>query len=296
MQRKTQVFINPRNTHIRTREAHTEEVEAYAVIVACLLGVNVELVRAIASGHDSAHAPFGHLGEYGITKFSGKSFRHEVFACNMFQNIERLGKGLNLRYETLHGILRHSRGSGQMQTFFDEPQENTLMMFADKTVYTFADINDYARVGRNIEEELPIVNFFGKTQRERINTCIKAIVKESAELGCVSFEKSEVAQNFAELRKGMYEIYPNHNQLTQALRIMEGVYELISTHERFKGCAPEVVMALLNDQDMFDLSDYAACPYGQGDWIFDQLDVMEIVPFIRDREIDITDPCLDWAT
>lgn len=63
LKHKTQVFFNTQNDHICTRMEHVSHVESVSYIIAKALGLNHELTKAIATGHDLGHAPFGHEGE-----------------------------------------------------------------------------------------------------------------------------------------------------------------------------------------------------------------------------------------
>ena len=67
LKHKTQVFFNIDNDHICTRMEHVSHVESVSNTIANNLGLNTELTRAIAMGHDLGHAPFGHHGETIIT-------------------------------------------------------------------------------------------------------------------------------------------------------------------------------------------------------------------------------------
>ena len=60
---KTQVFFATKNDHICTRIEHVNHVASVSTTIAKNLGLNEELVNAIALGHDIGHAPFGHHGE-----------------------------------------------------------------------------------------------------------------------------------------------------------------------------------------------------------------------------------------
>ena len=55
-----------KNDYIRTRMTHTLEVNQLAKTIASALGQNIDLVEAIALGHDIGHTPFGHIGERTI--------------------------------------------------------------------------------------------------------------------------------------------------------------------------------------------------------------------------------------
>ena len=63
LKHKRQVFLTTESDHYRTRITHTLEVAQLAGTMARALGLNEDLVEAIALGHDLGHTPFGHLGE-----------------------------------------------------------------------------------------------------------------------------------------------------------------------------------------------------------------------------------------
>lgn len=67
---KTQIFRVGNNDHLRTRLTHTLEVSQIARTIARELGANVDLVEAIALGHDVGHTPFGHAGERQLNEIS----------------------------------------------------------------------------------------------------------------------------------------------------------------------------------------------------------------------------------
>lgn len=60
---KTQIFRVGNNDYLRTRLTHALEVSQITRTIARELGANVDLVEAIALGHDVGHTPFGHAGE-----------------------------------------------------------------------------------------------------------------------------------------------------------------------------------------------------------------------------------------
>ena len=203
---KTQVFPPNLHSNIRNRLIHTNDVVNLASVCADILGLNVYLAEAIAYGHDIGHAPFGHLGENIIRELSNKNFKHNIMSVVVAQKIERKGKGLNLTYETLEGILNHSRGDKEMKTNPNISQEATLVMYCDKIAYTFSDLNDTLKVGFLNENSLPkIIKYFGINQREWISKIVFELIKESSEEGKVSFSKSECSFKFSELRNWMYE-------------------------------------------------------------------------------------------
>ncbi len=204
---KTQVFPPGKHPNIRNRLVHTNDVVSIAIMISDILGLNSNLAGAIALGHDIGHTAYGHLGERMITKISGKKFSHAVMGVVAAQLIERSGLGLNLTYEVLEGILHHTRGGGEMNIANHLPQENSLVMLADKIAYISADLNDAIRIGYLNRSYIPkkFSRFIGDSQRELVARISFALVQESAEKGFISFGDSEEAKIFSELRKWMYD-------------------------------------------------------------------------------------------
>jgi len=113
LRHKTQVFIDPLNDHICTRLEHSLLVASVSRTISKALGLNNELVAAIAVGHDLGHAPFGHEGErcLGIlAKDNGLRFEHEPHSLRVVDRLERMYKehpGLNLTFAVRDGIACH---------------------------------------------------------------------------------------------------------------------------------------------------------------------------------------------
>src|ERR1700754_4546370 len=63
LEAKTQVFTRRYSDHFRNRLTHTLEVAQIARTIASQLGLNVDMVEALALVHDVGHPPFGHAGE-----------------------------------------------------------------------------------------------------------------------------------------------------------------------------------------------------------------------------------------
>jgi dGTPase len=250
LQGKAQVYcrdLNFINPNIRDRAIHTNEVMALSAKIAKQLNLNVHLTEAIAAGHDIGHIPFGHLGEEVFSKYSNKEFKHNIFSVIVSQKIERKGKGLNLTYETLNGILNHSRGSAKITIDSKETKESTVVMIADKIAYTLADINDAIRMG-DFKELPKQAILLGKNQREREYNLIKALIKESKRKKRISFEESKEAKIFKELRNFMYNnFYLNQNRKEEK-EILKKVIDF--TKELFPKMNPLLVVTMMTDYEV----------------------------------------------
>ena len=63
LKHKTQVYIKTQGDHYRTRLTHTLEVSQVARTIGVGIGLNENLIEAIALGHDLGHVAFAHNGE-----------------------------------------------------------------------------------------------------------------------------------------------------------------------------------------------------------------------------------------
>src|SRR5438105_14065897 len=115
LEAKTQVFTRRHSDHFRNRLTHTLEVAQIARTVAAQLGLNVDLVEALALVHDLGHPPFGHAGEKALDtamRARGLHFDHNLHALRIVEDFEiryAAFRGLNLTFEVREGIIKHSR-------------------------------------------------------------------------------------------------------------------------------------------------------------------------------------------
>src|SRR4029077_20353137 len=114
LEAKTQVFTRRFSDHFRNRLTHTLEVSQIARTIAGQLGLNVDLVEALALVHDVGHPPFGHAGEKvldSVMHEHGFSFDHNLHALRIVEDFElryAAFRGLNLTFEVREGIIKHS--------------------------------------------------------------------------------------------------------------------------------------------------------------------------------------------
>lgn len=181
LKHKTQVFISLGNDHYRTRLTHTLEVNQISKTVGKALRLNLDLIEAIALGHDVGHTPFAHTGEEVLDKLVPGGFRHNENSVRVLTRIEigRTGHGLNLSAEVLDGILNHS-GYGRKEITC-LTLEGQVVRYADKIAYVQHDIDDSIRAGVLKKESIPreYLDVLGETHSQRIATLVSDLVVNS---------------------------------------------------------------------------------------------------------------------
>jgi len=156
LEAKTQVFTRRYSDHFRNRLTHTIEVAQIARTIAAQLGLNVDLVEALALVHDIGHPPFGHAGEKALDtamRQHGLFFDHNLHALRIVEDFElryAAFRGLNLTFEVREGIIKHSRDYAAAE--FPElseylldsrpPLEAQLIDATDELAYSTADLDD----------------------------------------------------------------------------------------------------------------------------------------------------------
>lgn len=222
LKHKTQVFLSPESDHYRTRLTHTLEVSQIARTIARALRLNEDLTEAVALGHDLGHTPFGHAGERALRELTDIGFTHYEQSVRVCERLEKEGKGLNLTYEVLDGILHHTTGE-QAHTL-----EGRIVRMADRVAYINHDIDDAVRAGVISESDIPgeISDRLGHTKSERINALVNSIVNNSGE--DIKMD-SETAVYYDMLHNFLYDsVYKNpvaKSEETKVLGIVEGLFK-----------------------------------------------------------------------
>lgn len=184
---KTQVFLNHEGDLFRTRLTHSIEVAQLARSIARPLGLNEDLVEAIALAHDLGHTPFGHAGQDALNACMADhgGFEHNLQSLRVVDKLEERYPdfdGLNLCFETREGILKHcSRANAQAleraepggvgRRFLDGTQpslEAQLCNLADEIAYNAHDIDDGVRSGLITLEQVAQVPLFGRHCEETL--------------------------------------------------------------------------------------------------------------------------------
>ena len=193
---KTQVFLNHEGDLFRTRLTHSIEVAQLGRSMARALGLNEDLVEAIALAHDLGHTPFGHAGQdaldaclHTLAEAPGApangGFEHNLQSLRVVDRLEQrypAFDGLNLTFETREGILKHcslrharaleaAQPGGVARRFIDRAQlslEAQLTNLADEIAYNAHDVDDGVRSGLVALEQLDDVPLVRRCRDEAL--------------------------------------------------------------------------------------------------------------------------------
>lgn len=156
LENKTQVFTRRYSDHFRNRLTHTLEVSQISRTVGRALGLNTDLIEALALAHDIGHPPFGHAGETVLNRMMQRHndcFDHNLHALRIVEKFEQKYikfPGLNLTFEAREGIIKHSRDYNpalypelaEYRLNERPPLEAQLIDVADEIAYNCADLDD----------------------------------------------------------------------------------------------------------------------------------------------------------
>ena len=208
---KTQVFSFKENDHISKRMVHVQLVSKVARTIGRALGLNEDLIEAIALGHDIGHTPIGHQGEYILNDLSmnsiGERFAHNLQSARTLMYVEHDGHGCNLSIQVLDGIMCHN---GEIPTNIYKPKKKTKEEFledyekaytdseglkklcpmtlegcvvrvSDIIAYLGRDIEDAIQIGMLKREDIPkdIVEVLGDNNSDIVNTLITDVITNS---------------------------------------------------------------------------------------------------------------------
>lgn len=178
---KTQVYIKTWNDHYRTRLTHTLEVAQIARTIGRGIGLNEDLIEAIALGHDIGHVAFAHNGEEVLNELLPQGFKHNQHSVRVLTRIEKNGAGLNLTEEVLDGILYHSGFSSNSKKAYT--LEGQIVKYSDKIAYVNHDIDDSIRAGLLTESQIPTeyIKALGEGHGDRIDTLVKDCIYNTLE-------------------------------------------------------------------------------------------------------------------
>jgi len=233
---KTQVFFQVDNDHITHRVLHVQLVSNFARGIAEILHLNLDLVEAIALGHDVGHPPFGHEGERALSKLSeeylGRPFAHPHQSCRLFREIEPLNLGLNV-YD---GFLCHDGGLkgtklpprygkswddhfADLEQKLERPEDNIwpatmegcLVKLCDTVSYTGRDIEDAIQMGV-MERSQVAETMLGTTNRSILSRVACDVIHSSYGKDHIELSE-EVLASLKALRRSNFEHIYNHPKI-----------------------------------------------------------------------------------
>ena len=146
---KTQVFTGEMGDYHRTRLTHTLEMVALARTMGRALGLNEDLIEALALAHDLGHPPFGQAGEETLDECLAEAggFDHNRQGLRIVELLEQRYPdfpGLNLSLEVLEGqTARIDKTRGAKRP----PLEAQVVDAADGVAYDAHDADDALELG-----------------------------------------------------------------------------------------------------------------------------------------------------
>ncbi|MBE6576511.1 MAG: HD domain-containing protein [Ruminococcaceae bacterium] len=128
---KTQVFSFYKNDDITRRALHVQLVSRIARTIGKSLNLNLDLIEAIALGHDIGHTPFGHAGERYLDELfyvhTERHFSHNIHSVRVLDKIFPY----NISLQTLSGIASHD---GELELAEYRPQPLTSFEEFDQMI------------------------------------------------------------------------------------------------------------------------------------------------------------------
>jgi len=244
LKHKTQVFLAPKGDHYRTRLTHTLEVSQIARTIAKALRLNEDLTEAIALGHDLGHTPFGHAGENVLREIYPGGFDHFKQSLRVVDILERNGRGLNLTFEVRNGIVKHSKGKGEIfsSRTRSETLEGQIVRVSDVIAYVNHDLDDTIRAGVLKRSDIPAKFLkIGDSQSKRIDLMVKDVIYSTIKTDLTEITMSSRIKDITHalrdfLYSNVYESDLSRQEFKKARKILLDLYEyyLEHTDEVFK--------------------------------------------------------------
>lgn len=249
LKHKTQVFIDPRGDHYRTRMTHTLEVAQIARTIGRALRLNEDLIEAIALGHDVGHTPFGHAGEAALSDAladfavsSGQNyhgpmqFRHYEQSLRIVDVLENL----NLTEETRSGIGGHSKGEKDLTDADGEPVgtlEAAVVRVSDRIAYMNHDLDDAIRsamISRVPEEFAAMASSHGR----RVGAMVEDVIENSLDRPNIRFS-ANMLKTLNGLKDWLFEnVYHRYPEVYPDIRAAQSLVKELFLHFTIPGALP----------------------------------------------------------
>ena len=202
---KTQVFSLTRNDDITRRSLHVQLVSRIARTIGRALNLNLDLIEAIALGHDLGHPPFAHSGEVFLNDLyyshAQRHFSHSIHSVRVLDGIFPL----NVSLQVLDGIACHNgevelnayvpnsvntfpefdamleecyADAGKVRKLMPSTLEGAVVRISDIIAYLGKDRQDAARMSY-VDEEIYCKTKIGSINAEIINNLVVNIIENS---------------------------------------------------------------------------------------------------------------------
>ena len=226
---KTQVFSLCKNDDITRRSLHVQLVSRIARTIGAALHLNLDLIEAIALGHDIGHPPFAHNGEIYLDELyfnhTGRHFYHNVHSVRVLDGIFPY----NISLQTLGGILMHNgellceeyrvepiadfekfdriiEKCYESREFTQKLMPNTLegvvVRISDVIAYLGKDRQDASRA-KIVEESVFFDEDIGSINAEIINNLVVNVIENSYGKPYIKLD----AKHFKALKKSQHDNY-----------------------------------------------------------------------------------------
>lgn len=256
---KTQVFSLYKNDDITRRSLHVQLVSRISRTIGKVLGLNLELIEAIALGHDLGHTPFGHAGESFLDEAyrreTGRRFFHNVHSVRVLDKIFPL----NVTLQTLDGILSHN---GELE--LDKYAPISLLSFEDFDKRVENSYLSYEAVTSIIPSTLEacvmriadIIAYLGKDRQDALKGISKPLGFEDFGIGVINSEiVNNLTVNLIENSFGKPYIKMDGDCFTAMQRAKKDNYKLIYNDDETRSSSAVIreMMLSLYDKLLLDL-------------------------------------------
>jgi len=232
---KTQVFSLLKNDDITRRSLHVQLVSRIARNIGSVLKLNLDLIEAIALGHDMGHAPFAHSGEVYLNELyhahTGRYFSHSIHSVRVLDGIFPL----NVSLQVLDGIACHNGeielaeyypaeltgfeafdrmiescylDNSQVRKLMPSTLEGAVVRIADIIAYLGKDRQDAARINM-VDEDAYVHTMLGSINAEIINNLVVNIIENSYGKPYIKLDKDHFEALKTAKRDNVFRIYEN---------------------------------------------------------------------------------------
>ncbi len=193
---KTQVFSLVKNDDITRRSLHVQLVSRIARTIGRALNLNLDLIEAIALGHDIGHTPFAHCGEVFLNslynKHTGRYFTHNIHSARVLSKIFPL----NLTLQTLSGIAGHN-GEIELAEYWPVPmnsfEEFEVELEKCYTIKGYSNKLQPSTLEGNVVRISDIIAYLGKDRQDA--TSIQMLEDSDFNASPIGSINSEIINN-----------------------------------------------------------------------------------------------------